>query len=264
MLGRQAFAIFQNFRLRIGGKEFFENCDGRAVHEAFIYSNREADTVVTDNIPASIPDANNGSIDVAGALIFRFGPLLNRPGRWMDGGIPAAAMNKLLDPDYLLTWQWATASFGSFPGVAFNGTGLTSASVYAVTRASEDLHIDRFLVSYTQQTNLQWTWIQEDGGFVSYYGLVDRLSTAGAYAVTVSDTESDFAVTRLNADGTFDKTTIVVLADHGFRFGGIEHDARQIPFIVKKPQQTERAVITAPVQGEQLLKDTLKSACRPA
>jgi hypothetical protein len=67
---------------------------------------------------------------------------------------------------------------------------------------------------------------------------------------------------RMRADGTYDATTIVVLADHGFRFGGAEHDPLQIPFIVKQPQQKERLVNATPASGEQLLKQALIGACR--
>jgi hypothetical protein len=67
---------------------------------------------------------------------------------------------------------------------------------------------------------------------------------------------------ELRRAGVYDETTIVVLADHGYRFGGRERDPLQIPFIVKQAGQQQRAEVRAERQGETLLKDILTSACR--
>lgn len=63
--------------------------------------------------------------------------------------------------------------------------------------------------------------------------------------------------------GAYDSTTIVLLADHGFRFGGRERDPLHIPFIVKRAGQTAREVVTEPTAGEQLLKRIVEDSCRP-
>jgi len=65
----------------------------------------------------------------------------------------------------------------------------------------------------------------------------------------------------LRRDAVYDDMTIVVLADHGYRFGGHERDPLQIPFIVKHAGQRERVEVRAEQQGETLLKDTLQIAC---
>jgi hypothetical protein len=68
-------------------------------------------------------------------------------------------------------------------------------------------------------------------------------------------------VAVLERAGTYDRTTLVVLADHGYRFGGRERDPLHIPFIVKKPGQTEREDVRASLQGEVLLRDVLEGVC---
>jgi hypothetical protein len=68
---------------------------------------------------------------------------------------------------------------------------------------------------------------------------------------------------HMRDEGTYDSTTIVVLADHGFRFGGIERNPRQIPFIVKGAGQRERADVATPMRGEVALKQVIEDACRP-
>lgn len=61
--------------------------------------------------------------------------------------------------------------------------------------------------------------------------------------------------------GLYDDTTVVVLADHGYRFGGRERDPLHIPFLVKTAGQQARAEIVAPRAGEALLKDVIAEAC---
>jgi phosphoglycerol transferase MdoB-like AlkP superfamily enzyme len=66
---------------------------------------------------------------------------------------------------------------------------------------------------------------------------------------------------ELRRDGAYDGTTVVVLADHGYRFGGRERDPLQIPFIVKEAGQQSRAEVRAEREGATLLRETLAGAC---
>jgi hypothetical protein len=70
-------------------------------------------------------------------------------------------------------------------------------------------------------------------------------------------------VAPLRAAGTYDRATIVLLADHGLRFGGRERDPLHIPFIVKMAGQRARTDVAAPVRGETLLKAVVEQSCRP-
>ncbi len=71
-------------------------------------------------------------------------------------------------------------------------------------------------------------------------------------------------VARMKRDGTFDDMTVVIFADHGFRFGGEERDPRHIPFIVKLPGQGSGEIVVEPHEGERLLLDVLRQSCKPA
>ena len=68
-------------------------------------------------------------------------------------------------------------------------------------------------------------------------------------------------VAEMERAGTFDRTTVVVLADHGFRFGGRERDKLHIPFIVKRAGQRSRTDVTEPALGERLLHQTVGGSC---
>ncbi|MBI4265021.1 MAG: sulfatase-like hydrolase/transferase [Acidobacteria bacterium] len=68
-------------------------------------------------------------------------------------------------------------------------------------------------------------------------------------------------VDELRREGTYDETTIVLLSDHGFRFGGRERDPLQIPFIVKMAGQRARVDVRAAARGELLLKDVVQRSC---
>ncbi len=70
-------------------------------------------------------------------------------------------------------------------------------------------------------------------------------------------------VESLRATGTYDSSTVVLLADHGFRFGARERQPLQIPFIAKMPHQREGTDEDAPVRGETLLRTILEQSCRP-
>ena len=62
--------------------------------------------------------------------------------------------------------------------------------------------------------------------------------------------------------GTFDGTTIVLFADHGYRFGGRERDPMHVPFIVKMARQKQATQDATATRGEVLLKEIVQSSCR--
>ena len=62
-------------------------------------------------------------------------------------------------------------------------------------------------------------------------------------------------------DGSFDRSTFIVFADHGFRFGGRESDKLHIPFIVKRSGQAMRSDVSDPQRGEQLLTQVVAGSC---
>jgi hypothetical protein len=72
----------------------------------------------------------------------------------------------------------------------------------------------------------------------------------------------DTVVTRMQKDGSFDRTTLVVLSDHGFRFGGRDHDPRHIPFIVKEAGQTTARQDEEPHQAAELLPSLVAASCK--
>ena len=90
-----------------------------------------------------------------------------------------------------------------------------------------------------------------------------RTSPDTGYARQIRYADSLFGrlMQHMRADGTYDGTTIVVLADHGFRFGGAEKNPLQIPFIIKKAGQRDREDVSAPMAGEMLLTQVLEHSC---
>ena len=90
-----------------------------------------------------------------------------------------------------------------------------------------------------------------------------RLSPDTAYVRQIGYVDRLFAgiIDGTRADGTFDQTTIILLADHGFRSGGRERNALHIPFIIKQPGQRERRDVSDPVPGELLLEQSLRDSC---
>jgi hypothetical protein len=86
-----------------------------------------------------------------------------------------------------------------------------------------------------------------DDYYVRQLGYVDRL---------VGD-----IVGGMQRDGTFDDSTLVILADHGYRFGGRERDKLHIPFIVKRAGQTTRADVAERQRGELLLRNIVGGSC---
>ena len=65
----------------------------------------------------------------------------------------------------------------------------------------------------------------------------------------------------MRASGTYDAATIVLLADHGLRFGTRERDPLHIPFIAKMAWQRTRTDVAAPARGETLLKAVVERSC---
>lgn len=68
-------------------------------------------------------------------------------------------------------------------------------------------------------------------------------------------------VARLRSTGAYETTTVVLLSDHGFRFGGRERDPLHIPFMVKLAGQHDRVNVTSASRGERLLKDIVEGSC---
>jgi hypothetical protein len=67
---------------------------------------------------------------------------------------------------------------------------------------------------------------------------------------------------EMGAGGTYDSSTLVLLADHGYRFGGRERDVAHIPFIVKRAGQSAKTTDTLQATGEMLLKRIVEDSCR--
>jgi hypothetical protein len=68
----------------------------------------------------------------------------------------------------------------------------------------------------------------------------------------------------LRRAGSYDRATVVILSDHGWRFGGAtERDVLHVPFIVKYPNQRERRDVTDAEQGELVLKQVVERSCTP-
>jgi arylsulfatase A-like enzyme len=72
----------------------------------------------------------------------------------------------------------------------------------------------------------------------------------------------DAVVTRMQKDDSFDRTTLVVLSDHGFRFGGRDKDPRHIPFIVKEAGQRAGDQDVEPHQAAELLRNLVADSCK--
>jgi arylsulfatase A-like enzyme len=68
-------------------------------------------------------------------------------------------------------------------------------------------------------------------------------------------------VQRLSVRGELERSWVVVLSDHGYRFGGRERDPLQVPFMVKAPGQRTAAYVREPERAERLLLQTVDAAC---
>jgi hypothetical protein len=106
-------------------------------------------------------------------------------------------------------------------------------------------------------------FVFDEGGYAPPFDPL-RTSPDTAYARQLRYVDALFGrlMERMREEGTYDTTSIIVLADHGFRFGGAERNPLQIPFIVKKARQKDRVDEKAPMAGELLLKSVLEDACR--
>ena len=66
----------------------------------------------------------------------------------------------------------------------------------------------------------------------------------------------------LEQAGLYDRSTVILLSDHGWRFGGgNEPDPLHVPFIARMPGQPQRVDVTDPQRGEVLLKQVLEASC---
>jgi len=68
-------------------------------------------------------------------------------------------------------------------------------------------------------------------------------------------------VDHLRSTGAHETTTVVLLSDHGFRFGGRERDPLRIVFMVKLAGQHEKAAVATASRGERLLKEVVEGSC---
>ena len=68
-------------------------------------------------------------------------------------------------------------------------------------------------------------------------------------------------VEHVRQAGVYERTTVILFADHGFRSSAREHEVRHVPFIVKKAGQTTRIDVMEPQQGELLLRQLVESSC---
>jgi phosphoglycerol transferase MdoB-like AlkP superfamily enzyme len=98
-----------------------------------------------------------------------------------------------------------------------------------------------------------------------YHPPFDPLKTApdDHYVNQIRYTDRLFGelLTDLEESGAAETSTIVLLSDHGFRFGGHETDPRHVPFIVKRARQRDRIDVRTEERGELLLRRVLESAC---
>jgi hypothetical protein len=88
-----------------------------------------------------------------------------------------------------------------------------------------------------------------DDAYVAQIGYVDRL---------VGELTA-----QMKREGSFERTTLIVFSDHGFRFGGQENNPMHIPFIVKHAGQTSRGDVVDDLRAEELLRDTVAGTCLP-
>ena len=100
-----------------------------------------------------------------------------------------------------------------------------------------------------------------DGYDPPFDPLRQRSDTAYVDQLHYADRLFGEIVDRMKRDGTFDRTTIVLFSDHGFRSGGRETNSRHVPFLVKRAGQAERAEVADPTPGEQLLMRVVQAGC---
>lgn len=91
--------------------------------------------------------------------------------------------------------------------------------------------------------------------------LRQRPDTDYANQVRYADRLLGDVLTKMQQDGSFDRTTVVVFSDHGFRSGGRETNSRHVPFLVKRPGQASREDVADARAGEQLLMQVVQQGC---
>ena len=72
----------------------------------------------------------------------------------------------------------------------------------------------------------------------------------------------DELMAHMKTQGSYDRTTLVILSDHGFRFGGRDRDPLHIPFLVKEVGQTSGRGTDQPHQAAELLRDLVADSCK--
>jgi hypothetical protein len=91
--------------------------------------------------------------------------------------------------------------------------------------------------------------------------LRQRPDTYYADQVRYADRLLGEVLAKMEQDGSFDRSTVVVFSDHGFRSGGRETNSRHVPFLVKRPGQASREDVTEARAGEQLLMQVVQEGC---
>jgi hypothetical protein len=91
--------------------------------------------------------------------------------------------------------------------------------------------------------------------------LKQRPDTAYVGQMQYADSLLGELLERLRGGRWYDRTTIVLFSDHGFRGGGRETDPRRVPFIVKRAGQVTRRDLQEPVQAERLLRSIAADGC---
>ena len=100
-----------------------------------------------------------------------------------------------------------------------------------------------------------------DGYDPPFNPLLQRPDTHYARQVQYSDRLFGELMAGMRTAGAYDRTTIVVFSDHGFRSGGRETNSRHVPFIVKRAGQSAREEIAGQIGGEQLLRQLVAEGC---
>ena len=131
------------------------------------------------------------------------------------------------------------------------------------TFAIRPMHASKPVFRFVHFSVPHFPFVFDAGGYNPPFDPL-RAAPDTAYTGQIGYVDSLFGrlMQHLRAEGTYDDTTVVVLADHGFRFGGAERDPLQIPFIVKKAGQRDREDVSTPMAGERLLKEVLENSCR--
>ena len=103
-----------------------------------------------------------------------------------------------------------------------------------------------------------------DGYHPPFNPLRTSPDTAYVRQIAYVDRVAGEIIDTMKRNGSFDRTTVVVLADHGWRFGGRERDELHVPFLVKRPGQRSRTDVRERQQGAVLLRDLIGASCQVA